>query len=698
MTIVASIWYRQSPAQRFALLMLILILCANIVLSEWFSSRTRETSVDEIVQKAYVVSRMISDAAVRSLASGEMSNLDTATNEALNDRDLISITVRDRKGKVVLEKTKDNPPARFNTFQTPVRRDGRVIGTVITHFSTTGEDERLISRQRHATVVQWGLFAFIAAVLLVVWLWEIRSRGAASKSVDETACPVTNDVEVNTVSLPFISPSLPFSGNQLAEYSAVPACAPVEPPAEDEVLPDCPRLLEHHVPPRDSCPDVVPSPTVQSSPLPSLARDLCGASNALQEVLSVLSADENMRRQGTEHARLFGERVGRLQRQAAEVASRADKLIATGSGIVESVMGQCETPAASGDIQAGEAQSLAQRVSDSSVSMREALDAVRSAGAEMRLLAVPGSAPHGLHDTMTAAVGMAEESSAVMRERVLPALAAARDDEHAVTERVASLVLLLEDLDGRAHAIARGSEVMNELATTARSLGCADGRAPDGREYGLLAERMLEFAGSMAGDISALRALAGKAVAVGGSVDEAAGMARSMVGWAGSAVEDSAAASIMEGELLRRSLSLSAEGDAYADRVIREIAGLAECLRETQSSLDVHLTLVKELVDHISALTGAMEQQQLQTQEYTGSLAVAGGTLRLAGTFLAELVAEGAQLAEISREAAYLAGGTQGGEEGGLEELVRQAHERITHILISSGEGDEGMPEPNSEQ
>ncbi len=671
---VASIWFWQSPVQRFALLMLLLLLCANIVLSDWFLSRTRETSVDGIVQKAYVVSRMISDAATRSLASGEMSSLDSATDEALKDRDLITITVRDKKGKLILEKAKDKPPARFNTFQTPVRRDGRDIGMVITHFSLPGEDELLTSRLRHATTVQWGLFAFIAAVLLFVWLWEIRSRGVVSAREAGIPLPGAADVEVKAARLPVIK--LPL----LTRYSAVLACADAKP--ADAVPLHYPGPQEPAPSPGDNCPNVTPS----------LARDLCDVSHALQEVLSVLSADEGMRRQGTEHARLFSERVGRLQRQAADVSGRADKLIATAGGIVESVTGQCETVAASGDIRSDEAQSLAQRVSDSRSSVLKALDIVQRVGTEMDQLAVSEAVPRGLHDSLTAAIGMAEECSAVMRERVLPALTAAREDENAVASRVASLVLLLEDLDGHAHAIARGSEVMNDLATMARSLGSAGGHAPAGREYNLLAERMQEFAGSMAGDIHALRALAGKAVAVGGSVDEAAGMARSMVGWAGTAVEDSAAASIMEGELLRRSLSLSAEGDACNDRIIRGIAGLAEGLREAQCPLDDHLKLVVELVGHISVLTGAVEQQQLQTREYTESLAVAGGTLRLAGTFLAELVAEAAQLAEISREAAYLAGGTQRGEEGNLEELVRQAHEHVTHLLVNSGEPEKNVP------
>ena len=671
--------------QRFALFMLLLLLCTNIILSDWFSSRTRETSVDEIVQKAYVVSRIVSAAAARSIADGEMSHLDSATNEALKDLDLISITVRDRKGKLVLEKAKDKPHVRFNTFQTPVRRDGRDIGTVITHFSVTGEEERLISRLRLTSEVQWGLFAIIAAALLGFWLWDVRSRGASPASVEEAARPAAVHFDGTAVSLPIIPPSIGFS------------CAPAGDSTDYDLPPECTHPRNRCAPPGGSCPDLIHALAIQSGSLPSLARDLCGASTALQEVLSVLSADESMRWQGTEHARLFNERVGRLQRQASDVAGRADKLIATGSGIVESVMGGCGAGFEPGDGLASEVQSLAQRVSGSSISVREALDAVRCACAEISQLAAPGAAPGGLHDTLTAAVGMAEESSSVMRERVLPALAAAKNDELAVTGRVASLVLLLADLDGRAHAIARGSEVMNDLATMARSLGSPEGRSPEGREYGLLAERMQAFAGSMAGDIKALREQAGKAVAVGGSVDEAAGMARAMVGWAGSAVEDSAVASIMEGELLRRSLSQSADVDAYNNRVIRGIASLAESLREAQTPLDVHLKLVIALVDHIPALTGAMEQQQLQTQEYTGSLAVAGGTLRLAGTFLEELVAEAAQLAEISREAAYLGGGTQGGE-GDLEDLVRQAHERITRILVSSGEGKDGMTESESEK
>lgn len=679
-TRLCRIWLGQSPLQRFALLILPLILCINIGLSGWFSTRTRETSVDEVVQKAYVVSRMISDVAARSLDRGEMSGLDSATDEALKDSNLISVTIRDKKGKVLLEKAKDKPSARHNTFQTPIRRGGREMGTVITHFSLAGEDGRLTARLRHTAAVQWGLFALIASVLVAAWLWENRSRKAASTGEEGAPLHSITDGEGETDKLTVVSGPIPL----LARHSSVISCVPADPTVGISA-PDCPRLPSEEDPPVDACPDGICSPAMLGSQSLSLARDLCYASSALQEALSALSAEEGLRRRGTEHVRLFRERVVELQRQAMDVADRAGELITAGGGIVEKVMEGCETPALSADTRR-EAQSLARKVSDTADPVRDAFQVVQRVCTEMQRLAIPAIVPGSMYNDLSAAARMAEECSSVMRERLLPALAAARDDENAVDERVAALVPLLEELDGRAHDIARSSAAVLDMADMARSLGRTGNPDAAGNDCELLATRMEELAWSMTGDIQAFRALAGKAVGVSATVTDAAQMARSMVGWAGIAVEDTAAASVLEGELLRRALSQSGKEGSDAERIAREIAGLAEALQGVQSSLDGHVSLMGELVDYASALNDAMGKQQLQNQEYTGSLAVAGGTLRLAGTFLAELVAEASQLADLSRETSYLAGGMQRSEgEGDPEELIRHAHERIAQLLVSYG-------------
>lgn len=681
------IWRGRSPLQRFALLVLLLLLCVNIGLSAWYSTRTRETSADEVVQKAYVISRMLSDAAARSLDRGEMSGLDSATDEALKDQDLVSITVRDKKGKVLLEKAKDTPPARLNTFQTPIRLDGREAGSVITHFSMAGEDGRLTTRLRHTAAVQWGLFSLVAAVLVAACLWDNRPRNDETGA--ETLEAVSRTIPLPTV--PLVPRTIPLpTVPLLTRYSAVIPRVSADQATADISVPDCSNLPGDEVLLAADSSEASPSPVVHKSPL-ALARDLCDASSALQEALSALSAEEGLRRSGAEHARLFRDRVSQLQRQAADVAGRADGLIAAGGGIVESVLGGCEASVSSDGAQVGEVQDLARRVADSVDPVREAFEVVGRVRTEMQRLTTPAADPGSLHDDLSAAARMAEECSSVMRERVLPALAAARDDENAVAERVAALVRLLEELDGRAHDIARSSAAVLDMADMARTLGRTGVPGPAGNECELLATRMEELAWSMTGDVQAFRALAGKALGVGGTVTDAARMAHSMVGWAGNAAEDIAAASALEGELLGKALSLAGKKGGEVDRLVREIAALAEELQEVQGPLDGQATLVGELVGRVSALNEAVVKQQLQAQEYTGSLAVAGGTLRLAGTFLAELVAEAAQLADLSRETSYLAGGVQKtGGEGDLVELIRHAHERVARLLVNYGQVTDG--------
>lgn len=673
---LVGMWRGQSPVQRFAVLFLLLLICANIGLSAWFSSRTRQASLDEVVQKAYVISRMVSDAAARSLARDDLAGLDSATAEALKDRDLAAIIVHDKKGNVVLEKAKDNPPSRLNTFKTPIRRGDRDMGTVTTLFSLTADDGRLAERLSHTVLLQWGLFALMAAFLAMIWLRENHFRQAACSNEERTPPPFeageSEGERAPVAILPLPPPAVPL----LARYSSV-----VPPESLTTDAAECTDMPEHCVPPGDGCPESLPSVAVQRNPVPFLARDLCDASSALQEALSAVSAEEGLRQREKEHARLFSERVCQLQRQAAEVAARAGELIAAGGNIVESVLAGCGAAENSEDAQVMGAASLAQKVSDSTLPVREVFGVVQRVCTEMGQLTFPAPAPPALYEDLSAAAGMAEECSSVMRERVLPALAAARDDETMVAERVSALARLLDELDGRANDIARSSAAVLDMASMARSLG----RMGDaGNGHDLLAERMEELAWSMTGDLQALRALTGKTVAMSETVVDAARMAQSMVGWAGKGVEDIAAASVLEGELLRRSVSLAGNDDGDAERIAGKISGLVEELQEVQRPLDEYLDLMGDLVGRVSALAGTTENQQLQAREYSGSLAVAGGTLRLAGTFLAELVAEAAQLAELSREAAAIASGARHGErESDLEDLIRQAHERIAHLLAS---------------
>lgn len=164
---------------------LLLLLCGNILLFAWFVVRTRETSADEVIQKACVVSRLVSVSAARAMADDDLSSLDSAAAEALKDGHIASITLLDKGGRVILEKADVTATPRLHKFETPVHRGNETVGTLVTRFSLDDQGNRMIGRLRTTAAVQIGLFALIAAVMAIVCRRERLSPGAVTI---ETRC------------------------------------------------------------------------------------------------------------------------------------------------------------------------------------------------------------------------------------------------------------------------------------------------------------------------------------------------------------------------------------------------------------------------------------------------------------------------------------------------------------------------------
>jgi hypothetical protein len=161
-----------TPLFRLTPYLLLAFLVANVVLFEWFARRTRETSSDEIVQKAYIISRLLSDAAGRAIADDELDALESVVEEAFKDRHIVSVTILDSSKKELYESANNRTVARTSTFETPVKLGGNSVGTLITRFATGEEDVRIVTRLRNTATLQSVLFAAMVMLLAFFCLRE----------------------------------------------------------------------------------------------------------------------------------------------------------------------------------------------------------------------------------------------------------------------------------------------------------------------------------------------------------------------------------------------------------------------------------------------------------------------------------------------------------------------------------------------
>lgn len=159
--------------------MLFLIIVGNIGLYAWLSDRVKEVSSDKIVQKAYVVSRLISEAAGRSLAAGQEAVMLGAVREALKDPHLKVVIIKDKAGDTVLETSEPATQGKLSTFNTPILIKGKRVGSVTTSFSFDNRDSRLAGYLKQLVVGQSTLLAVIILIFLAVFLLKHINRTKA---------------------------------------------------------------------------------------------------------------------------------------------------------------------------------------------------------------------------------------------------------------------------------------------------------------------------------------------------------------------------------------------------------------------------------------------------------------------------------------------------------------------------------------
>lgn len=192
---------KRGPIFRFTLWLLPSLLLLNILFYGWFSARTRDTAEDEVVRKAYIVSRLLSGLSSRALDRGDLTGLKGSIEEAFKDPHIVAVIVRGANGKVIVETSVPRPVDRVSTFETPVQLGGKTIATLVTSFVLDEANEKIAVRLRLTAALQAGLFAVLAAGM--AWLCrreklaeEKRAAGGAPFVSEETLAEWMADADM----------------------------------------------------------------------------------------------------------------------------------------------------------------------------------------------------------------------------------------------------------------------------------------------------------------------------------------------------------------------------------------------------------------------------------------------------------------------------------------------------------------------
>lgn len=185
---------------RSLLCILLIIIGGNILLYSWFADRIKENANDRIVQKAYIVSRLISESGSRALAANKPSIVRSTVEEALKDQHLVEVVIKGKSGEVLLKTSSNSIPEKLSVFETPILIAGKNAGTVTTRFHFDGTEAHVATDLSRSAAVQSILLAIIAMVAAAtVWLKRRRKTASAPLLIHypSAAAPITIDITMS---------------------------------------------------------------------------------------------------------------------------------------------------------------------------------------------------------------------------------------------------------------------------------------------------------------------------------------------------------------------------------------------------------------------------------------------------------------------------------------------------------------------
>jgi hypothetical protein len=503
------------PLFRLTLWLLPALLLLNILLYAWFSQKTRETSADEVVQKAYIVSRMLSEFSASYLDRGDLAGLKRISEEAFKDRHIVAVTILDSKGKAIIQSTVPRTSARVSTFETPVTVGAKTIATLVTSFSLSESDGMVSSRLRRTAGVQACILSLIAAVLAYA-CWR-EKRALVSREYE----PISTGMQV------MAPESLPLVAAMMADSEA-------------------PLRLD----------------------------ELSRVRSSLAQAADLLDAETGRCRRVSGRTQELLERVDLWRREAVQGGGNAEALISSGRDIIAMVLGGAVGAEGGGSCDVGGAD--AQETDAIAGTLEEIRALVDCLTGELQQAEDidPRLAPQ---ECLLASAELIREGIATIRHRVFPALASAVGAGENVVTRLSPLLEKVDECGDRSVELTRRSGELFDLADEVRLLRrdlvrdeSGDGEGAEGR-LNNLATRVESLAALLKNETRDLLGAANEATAAGRSILSTLDSSRDALLAAGSTVEDAAAVSVMGSDHLqsflhRAGVDISAVSVATPDR------------------------------------------------------------------------------------------------------------------------------------
>lgn len=561
------------PLYRITIFLLPALMLVNLLLYAWFARKAWETSADEVVQKAYIVSRLLSELSASALDRGELAGLRRNIEEAFKDRHIVAVAVLDVRGKVIVQSTVPRNYHRLSTFETPVKVGEKSVATLVTSFSLDESDGIIQARLRRTAWLQFGLFAIIAALLA----WFCRREQLA----------------------------LGAGGGRGYESPSVTTVVAA----------------------------VMPVTTQVASVFPESAVELCSASSSLQKAAKLLSGEADRQLHAVTRARDCIAHMDSWRQQALHAGDNAASLIASGREIIAMVQGGTTVPCLSGTGQ----ESAGVQGTEASGGLDEIIAAVDCLAGEMQdrtsapllshdesLLAAAELTGEGVA-TMRERVFPAFATAAGAGENAAARIAPLLEKVAECGDRTAELSRCSAEL----FDLADGLRLLRR--------GVAPVGADGGEErLNSLAERMESLATRLKRESQDLLGVANEATAAGRSILTTMESFRATLLAAGATLEDSAASSMMGCDHLRgviRRAGVEPCGDKPIKRraplvLLRELRPRLIALR---GSLSGHaVPQPRQAEEHAQSLALASENLLLASR-FLGEIATGAADLATAG-------------------------------------------------------------------
>lgn len=484
---------RMTPLKRFVVFLFMTLLGANVILYVWFAGRTRETSTDEIVQKAYIISRLVSEAAGRSIVLDDPQILRSAVAEAFKDRHILSVTVVDQEEKVLFESVTTRAAGSSSTFRTPVKLGKKQEGTLITAFASSEADERIDSRLRHTVLLQIGLLLGVAALLALYCRRERPLVDSAAETENGRFTPLVATLQADTA----------------------------------------------------------PSPALKEPPL----LDLFSACRSLQRAAQLLSTEADQQQRSLQHSSRRVEQIADWQRQTCLAAARAEQLVATGEEILRQVKGEMASLCAEEQwLPAALHNTLRQGLNESLAAVTRAEGLVKGALPPSAIATTVGTASNDI--AVTAEI-LTEGAVILREQAIPSFAAAIATGERIGGRLADLLQQLAECGDRSIDLGRSASELFDlaeALRLLRRNTVNSDDPAAVEEECRLqsFAGRLEALAASLKHETRELLGAANGANALARSSEAELAVSRQLLQLTGAAIEDAAVAAVLGGDFLRR--------------------------------------------------------------------------------------------------------------------------------------------------